>query len=162
MLAFFVSVGFSRRYVETPLATVYWIKSKSFYFNFFPKEELLYLIHNQLKQIIMNQETSFEAKGFVLGNLWGGGVGAYPSIRLEGQTKEEIIEQAKSELSTGGLDSGMGFESLSGAVLNITKVTRLEIDGMPFVNKQTEVELIGNLDEMDQEFLLDMVDKSGI
>jgi hypothetical protein len=148
--------------VETPLATVYWIKSKSFYFNFFPKEELLYLIYNQLKQIIMNQETSFEAKGFVLGNLWGGGVGAYPSIRLEGQTKEEIIEQAKSELSTGGLDSGMGFESLSGAVLNITKVTRLEIDGMPFVNKQTEVELIGNLDEMDQEFLLDMVDKSGI
>lgn len=110
----------------------------------------------------MNQETSFEAKGFVLGNLWGGGVGAYPSIKLHGKTEEEILEQANAELSTGGLDSGMGFASLKGAVLNITKITHVEIDELPFTNRQTEVKLIGNLDEMDQEFLLDMVDKSGI
>lgn len=110
----------------------------------------------------MNSETSFEAKGFVLGNLWGGGVGAYPSIKLEGKSEEEILERANSELSTGGLDSGMGFQRLTGAALNITKITRIEIDGLPFTNKQTEVKLIGNLDEMDQEFLLDMMDKSGI
>lgn len=105
----------------------------------------------------MNQQTSFEAKGYVLGNLWGGGVGAYPSIKLQGQTEEEIIEWAKEGLASGGLDSGMGFASLRGAVLNVTKITRVEIDGLPFCNKQTEVKLVGDMNEMDQEFLLEMI-----
>jgi hypothetical protein len=42
MLAFFVSVGFSRRYVETPLATVFRFERKVSDLIFFPGPIYLY------------------------------------------------------------------------------------------------------------------------
>lgn len=100
-------------------------------------------------------KNEFKAKGMVLGNLWGGGKGAYPTIEVAADSREEVHDLIKLHLGSGALDSGMGFESLIGAVMIVVKTTRIEVDGLPFSNRQEEVELFGDLDEFEQEFLLD-------
>jgi hypothetical protein len=98
---------------------------------------------------------TFEAEGLVLGNLWGGGKGAYPTIKIKADSEEELETKINQELDSGGLDGGMGFESLQGAAMIVTQILRAEIDGLPFVNRTHETCFFGTLDEMDQEFLLD-------
>ena len=99
------------------------------------------------------ETVKFKSEGIVLGYLWGGGKGAYPAHKLSADTKEEILNKANSALFDGSLDSGMGYESLIGALLFITKITTIEIDGKPFTNKETEDEFIGELSEDEQDFL---------
>lgn len=102
---------------------------------------------------ITNKKVRVYSNGFVLGNYWGGGRGAYPSTKLEAPTKEELIEVAKKALVEGSLDSGMGYESLIGARLDIRTVTTIEIDGNEFVNTENETEFIGDLTDSQIEFL---------
>lgn len=96
----------------------------------------------------------YESTGLVYGNFWGGGQGSYPARRLEAGTKEELLKQAKEGLD-GSLDGGMGYESLIGAMLNITKFTTTNIDGKEFVNKEHETEFVGELTEEQVDFLID-------
>ena len=110
-----------------------------------------------MKADMKTGETLFVAKGLVLGNLWGGGKGAYPTITISGESEEIVVAKAKIELKTGGLDSGMGFESLSGALLNIERIFMLDIDGLPFTSRKFTNKAIGDLDEMDVEFLKDLM-----
>ena len=98
---------------------------------------------------------TFEAQGLVLGNLWGGGKGAYPTIKVSAESKDELEQKINSELKSGGLDSGMGFDGLQGAAMIVTTISRVEIDGLPFSNRTHETLFFGSLDEMDQEFILD-------
>jgi hypothetical protein len=102
------------------------------------------------------QETKFikwTSKGIVYGNYWGGGRGSYTAEKLEANTKEELLALANKMLDNGSLDAGMGYESLIGALLNITKITTIEIDGKHFVNKEYEMEFIGTLTEEEEDFL---------
>lgn len=101
----------------------------------------------------MEKQISFTAKGYILGNYWGGGQGSYPTIKFSANTKEELLEQAKKALSDGSLDSGMGYESLIGAILEIKKTTKVEIDGQDFFNHEFEEEFIGKLNDEQAEFL---------
>ena len=102
----------------------------------------------------MEQTEKWKSEGIVFGNYWGGGRGSYAARKLYSDTKEELIEQANAGLD-GSLDAGMGYESLIGALLNITKVTTVVIDDKYFVNKESELEFIGELTEEDQDFLID-------
>ena len=86
----------------------------------------------------MEKQIKFSAKGFVLGNYWGGGQGAYPTIRFTGNTKEELLEKANKALKDGSIDSGMGYQSLIGAILEIKCITKVEIDGKDFINHKIE------------------------
>ena len=101
----------------------------------------------------MEKQIKFTAKGYVLGNYWGGGQGAYPTIRFTANTKEELLEQANKALLDGSLDSGMGYESLIGAVLEIKQTTKIEIDGNDFFNYEYSEEFIGKLNDEQAEFL---------
>ena len=103
----------------------------------------------------MERQIKFSAKGYVLGNYWGGGKGSYPTIRFTANTKEELLEKANKALLDGSLDSGMGYQSLIGAVLEIKKTTKVEIDGHDFFNEEIEEELIGNLKEEESDFLIE-------
>ena len=47
----------------------------------------------------------YESTGFVFGNYWEGGQGAYTARRLEAATKEELLKQAKE-----GLDGSLMME----------------------------------------------------
>lgn len=64
--------------------------------------------------------------GVVLGSMWGGGRGYYPASMIEGEfeREEEVTKAAQPLLESGALDSGMGFESLLGAVIAIEEVER--------------------------------------
>ena len=68
----------------------------------------------------MENKISYHAEGFLLGNLWGGGKGAYPTIKLTSDSIYGIRELAENALSDGSLDSGMGYQSLIGAILKIS------------------------------------------
>lgn len=61
----------------------------------------------------------YSAKGFVYGNNWGGGHCGYPSRFLCASSFKEIKEQAIKGVEDGSLNSGMGLESLIGAVLQL-------------------------------------------
>lgn len=102
----------------------------------------------------MKQKISYSATGLVFGNYWGGGKGAYKAQSVEAKTKKAIITKATKMLKDGTLDSGMGYESLIGAMLYITKTTVIDVKGKPFTNKESEVEFIGELSDDDEEFLL--------
>jgi hypothetical protein len=96
----------------------------------------------------------FVSRGYVLGNYWGGGQGAYSARVLTADTKEELIKEATIGLN-GSLDGGMGFESLIGALLIITKITTIIYDDKPFTNEEIEEEFIGDLTETQQDFLIE-------
>jgi hypothetical protein len=53
----------------------------------------------------------------------------------------------------GRLDSGMGFESLIGAMLEINEVTTIIIKGKIFKNEKFEHVFIGKLTEKQKDFL---------
>lgn len=96
----------------------------------------------------------YKSNGVVLGNLWGGGTGAYPATKLEAPSKEKLIEVAKKALADKSLDSGHGFESLKGALLRITVVTTKVIKGKTFTNEEhIKPEFIGELTEDEEIFL---------
>lgn len=96
---------------------------------------------------------NYIARGFVIGTLWGGGEGAYPSTRIEAKTKKALLEQAEKMLADGSLDSGMGYESLSGALLDIEIVTTIVSDGKDFFHSDYESIYIGKLSEKQRAFL---------
>jgi hypothetical protein len=104
----------------------------------------------------MKKEISYSAKGHVLGNNWGGGKGSYPTILLRANTIDELLEKSRAALTDGSLDSGMGFEKLIGAVLDVTVITTIIFEDKEFTNEETETHIIGNLTEDEEEFLLEI------
>jgi hypothetical protein len=98
-------------------------------------------------------ETTYKASGYVLGNHWGGGEGAYPTIRLEADTFAEVLAKCNNALEDGSLDSGMGFERLIGAIINVTTITTIVFEDKDFINKEVESHFIGELTEEQEEFL---------
>lgn len=109
----------------------------------------------ELKVSELEFTSKFVAKGLVYGFLWSGQLGAYPTKKLTASTREELLKLAGEKLQDGSLDSGMGFRSLKGALLNIKETTIVKIDGKVFYNENIEQEFIGDLTEEDKDFLSD-------
>lgn len=98
---------------------------------------------------------TYLSTGVVYGKNWGGGYGAYPARKIENNSRAGLLSEVKKLLKSGGLDSGMGFESLKGAVLDITETENILINGKEFNRMETETEFIGDLSETEQDFLLE-------
>lgn len=92
-------------------------------------------------------------KGFVLGNCWGGSTGSYPIVKLQNVNKDLLLEEAKKKLEDGSLDSGMGYESLIGAILDIEEIDTKTIDDKKYSRSIFIIEFIGNLNEEQRAFL---------
>jgi len=101
----------------------------------------------------MVKTIKFKGIGFVLGNYWGEESGAYPTIYFEADTREALLAEAKVALDNGSIVSGMGFESLIGAVLSIKQETSIEIDDDEYVNEKLYLEFIGEMTNEQIEFL---------
>jgi hypothetical protein len=101
----------------------------------------------------MKKTITYKATGLVLGNTWGGGRGAYDTVPLQSDTKEELLAEANRLLIKNALDNGMGFESLVGAVLSVTKRTIIEVEGDEYINEKYEIEVIGTLSEDEIEWV---------
>jgi hypothetical protein len=102
----------------------------------------------------MEAIVKYESSGLILGYLWGGEKASYPARNLSADTKEELLEKANQGLADGSLDSGMGYDRLIGALLYITTITTVMINGKPYINKETTGEFISELTEDDEKFLL--------
>lgn len=102
----------------------------------------------------METKVKFRSKGVVYGKYWGSGKGSYPARKLEANTKEELMKQANDGLD-GSLDSGMGYESLIGAFIQIQKETTIIVDDKPYINFEYECEFIGKLTDEEKEILED-------
>ena len=99
---------------------------------------------------------TYKAEGKVLGNLWGGGSGAYGSTILENKTRKGLLKEANKLLKSGGLDSGMGFESLIGAVISITETETIKVKGKDYERSEFETIFIGDLTDEEEEFLINI------
>jgi hypothetical protein len=102
------------------------------------------------------EKKEYIAEGIVYGKTWGGGFGAYPASRITAKSKAEILSKAGQDLKSGALDSGMGFEFLKGARLDIKEVTRIIVKGKEYQRADYITEFIGNLTEQEQDFLLEV------
>lgn len=105
------------------------------------------------KNKITDKKQRFEATGFVLGFLYLGDMGAYPARKIKADTRKEILEKATDMLNDKTLDSGMGFESLKGAMIDIKCIETLTIEGKDYENENFEHVYLGELTPEDMEFL---------
>lgn len=88
---------------------------------------------------------TYQLSGYVWGKCWGGGECGYKSETVEGKTKAEVIAKAEQMLADGSLDSGMGYESLTGANLELLITTKIKIGGKWYFNHETEKVLLGSI-----------------
>ena len=104
----------------------------------------------------------YKITGFVYGNLWGGSKGAYPSTTLSGNNINKLLKKANEMLKDKSLDSGMGYESLIGALLTIKTTTTILVKGKEFKNDEYEdkVKVVGKLSNEEIEFLVQCGDNN--
>lgn len=81
---------------------------------------------------------SYRCHGFVLGNSWGGGEGAYPAEELIADTLPGIESKIEAGVDDGSLDSGMGFEKLIGALMIIETERKIIINNVAYRNTTTK------------------------
>ena len=98
----------------------------------------------------------YKATGYVYGKLWGGGEGAYPAETINSASYDDLCTQIKDGIESGGLDSGMGYQNLIGAVMYIDTITDMEIEGKIFSNVDTTQELFGDLTQDQENFLYNL------
>ena len=97
---------------------------------------------------------TYTSTGTVFGKLWGGGAAAYPAIDLKNKTKKGLLQEANQLLKTGGLDSGMGFEELIGAVLYIEAIETIVQNGKEYTRSSHTMHTIGHLTDKQVDFIL--------
>ena len=101
----------------------------------------------------MEKIVTYKSTGIVLGNYWGGGQGSYEARSFNSDSLGELIELNQKALDNGSLDSGMGYESLIGALLLIEQITTITVDDEDYSNIHWSTEFIGELTETQQDFL---------
>jgi hypothetical protein len=101
----------------------------------------------------MKKTLEFKASGYVLGNYWGGGSGCYNTITIKADTLEELVSKCNKALEDGSLDNGMGFESLIGAIMNVTTITTIDFEDKEYTNQENQLHFFGKLTEEQEEFL---------
>ena len=98
---------------------------------------------------------TYKATGIVLGNCWGGGQCVYPAHEIRANSLRELREEIEEQLKNGSLDSGMGYESLIGAIMVIDTIDSREIDGKTFIAHDYEDEIFGDITPEQEEMLMD-------
>jgi len=96
----------------------------------------------------------YKSSGLVYGKYWGEGEGSYTAKTFQSNISEEdLINQNLEALKSGSLDSGMGYESLIGAILLIEIITTTEIEDEVFTNTKSSELFIGDLTHQQKHFL---------
>ena len=100
-------------------------------------------------------QKKYIARGLVWGNYWGSGRGGYKSETIEAKTMETLLKKANKMLADGSLDSGMGYESLVGAMLEIEEIETIKKADKEYQRSEYLLETIGELNEKEEEFLME-------
>lgn len=93
------------------------------------------------------------AKGLVLGNYWGGGSGTYSTIKFHADTMEDLESKIEKAFDDGSIDSGMGYESLIGAVLNVEEIDTKIIDDKEYKHSEYDTLYVGIFTDDELEFI---------
>lgn len=119
---------------------------------YFERKQLEWENEN-LKKEVKELGSTFTAKGLVYGNYWGGGEGAYPTIKFRAETLPKLEKAVQEAFEDGGIDSGMGYQSLIGAVLEVTEERTIEYKGLEYVSLEYTEMTIGDLTEEQVNFI---------
>lgn len=101
----------------------------------------------------METTINYEAKGVCLGKLWGGGEGAYTTEKYTNSSLSKLKTEIEKGIGNSTIDSGMGFESMIGALMIVTTIRTKTINGKNYTNKENENMFFGDLTEEQQDFL---------
>lgn len=74
-------------------------------------------------------ETKFYAQGYCWGKCWGGGECGYEAESYEADSLEALKAKINEGVTDGSIDSGMGYEKVTGAKMSIRSITTIEIEG---------------------------------
>lgn len=90
----------------------------------------------------MNISKTFRAQGHIFGFLWAGGVASCPTSYgvFRAGSLEELRAAIQAAIESGSIDQ-FGFESLIGAVMLITTVSAVEIEGKNYMREDSEIEI---------------------
>ena len=101
--------------------------------------------------------STYNASGLVFGNLWGGGIGIYPSVKFTGfNNVEDLFKEIERRLKTGSLDSVMGYEKLLGAAMVIEEIRTIDNNGEIFQNSIFTDAFFGKMSKKEYNFLVEM------
>lgn len=77
---------------------------------------------------IIDYHEWWDAEGVVYGEYWGGGRGFYTARSVQANNFEELSKIILKYLDDGGLDSGMGYQELIVAPMQVTKNISITVD----------------------------------
>ena len=89
----------------------------------------------------------------VVGNCWGGGVIGYAAETIIAKQLPALKRNIAKRLNDGTLDAGMGYESLIGAIMEITKSHIVIKNGKEYTHKESWIETFGKFGGAEQEWL---------
>ena len=98
-------------------------------------------------------KTIYKSKGLVYGSYWGGGEGSFEAEKYQASTMAKLEKMINNDIKDGSIDSGMGYEAVLGAMIEIKTVTTITKDGKDFKNETYEIKTFGNLSEEQIDFL---------
>ena len=105
----------------------------------------------------MTEKKEWRAEGLCYGKYWGGGEGSFEATKYSCYTsEEELVDTIVSDIDNGNIDSGMGYESMLGAVMRVTRTITLDFKGKIFINEESKVAIFGDLTEEQSDFLLEV------
>lgn len=88
----------------------------------------------------MSISKTFRADGDVIGYLWGGGVASYPTglPLFRANSLEELRASIQAAIENRTIDR-FGFEALIGAVMLVTTVSTVEVEGKSYQREDAEI-----------------------
>ena len=95
----------------------------------------------------------YKTKGLVYGQDWGFNYGAYPSQEGCYYKYSELEEDIEKRIKDGSLDSGMGYQSLKGALIIVETVRSVVVRGRIYTNSNFKRVYFGDLSHKEKIFL---------
>ena len=87
----------------------------------------------------------FQAKGLACGTTWDGDEIIYPTIDYRSRSLEDLEDQINKGIEDGSIDSGMGFQKIIGALMTVTTISTVILDGKYYTNSEDQVRAYGDL-----------------
>lgn len=100
-------------------------------------------------------KTTYKAQGTVIGYLWDGSLGSYPSKSFSADNLDDLKAQIELAIEFNKATGTGDFQSQIGAAMVIDTIREIEIDGRVFVNVSSEPYSFGDLTEDQSAFVWD-------
>lgn len=92
----------------------------------------------------------YYTEGYVIGDDWYDQKGSYDAVRIEADTYDELVEKVNKKFKEGSLDSGFGFQRLTGYELHVYAVSTVTLDGIEFSRTDLAYILSKGIEELEQ------------